>query len=63
MHNQAYPLTPYEETPQDIKKRQKFEAEFKQLVTEIFQMKGKKMLVDKYNHWVDKMSTNLDCLD
>ena len=26
-------------------------------------MKGKKLLVDKYNHWVDKMSTNLDCLD
>ena len=62
MHNQQN-ATPYEETPHDEKKRLKFEAEFKQLVTEIFQMKGKKMLVDKYNQWVDKMSTNLDCLD
>ena len=47
----------------DKKKRLEFENTFKQDVLKIFELKGRKMLVDRYNNWLKKLSHDLESLD
>lgn len=53
----------YEESPADKKKRLEFEQAFKDCVLKIFELKGKKLLVERYDQWVKKLAKNLDSLD
>ena len=52
-----------EESAHDKKKRTEFEETFKAKVTLIFQLKGRKMLVDRYNMWLKRLADELDSLD
>ena len=52
-----------EETALDKRKRLEFENTFKSDVLNIFELKGRKMLVDRYNSWLKKLAADLSSLD
>lgn len=51
------------ESASDKRKREEFQAKFKELLGRVFDIRGRKMLVDRYNKWFEGVEMHLGHLD